>query len=60
MDELKPCPFCGSTNVSLVRFDNGRTFDGFVAQCEYCGVATEVNKNAVDAVNTWNKRVYEK
>jgi Lar family restriction alleviation protein len=40
MGELKPCPFCGETGVSVIE---GSTFRWRLAQCNHCGAqATDV------------------
>lgn len=46
-DELKPCPFCGSsaeTGVNLWRL-----------QCQYCGLATPQLTDAEEVINIWDK-----
>lgn len=32
--EIKPCPFCGKTDVTYVE---GETFRWMAVQCNYCG-----------------------
>jgi len=53
MEELKPCPFCGGTNV------DART-DGFGAGwyifCQDCGVMCGYALNTVEAIKAWNRR----
>lgn len=57
--ELKPCPFCGGTNLDIqsgdVRFNGGITWNHNMVRCKKCGgmVLLSVGKNAIDA---WNKR----
>ena len=58
MDKLKPCPFCGSTEID---FGIGTgTLRGFgYVQCENCGAEIrEVTKckNADTAIEAWNRR----
>jgi Lar family restriction alleviation protein len=67
MSELKPCPFCGGTNIET---EQGSTFRWEVAYCIDCDAhAGEVRKDtlnddvdvaeqqaALDAVAEWNRR----
>lgn len=55
MNELKPCPFCGSANVSLRK---GDVICGAV-HCDGCGadVAFDLNKEEED---TWRIATTEK
>ena len=39
-DTLKPCPFCGESNVSVI---DGSTFRWRLAQCNCCGASTGFN-----------------
>lgn len=59
MDELKPCPFCGSKNISIRLKD---PFDGYQGNltvhrvlCGNCGAQNE-RKGVLDAVEAWNRR----
>jgi hypothetical protein len=47
MSELKPCPFCGSSDVRCA---------GGIVSCYDCGVATEPDITTKAACDTWNKR----
>lgn len=65
MEKLKPCPFCGSTNVELRR---GMVFNGAV-HCRNCTadvvfdaarLVWEDDENWQDAVTKgWNRRAYQ-
>lgn len=63
-EELKPCPFCGATNIA---FYEGSTFRWMDVQCMECDARIECRKSdtakvAEDPVNTlrgievWNTR----
>ena len=55
---LKPCPFCGSTDVeSVYRFEKG---DHFIIACQECGARSSPCLTEHEAVKMWNKRVPEK
>ena len=58
--KLKPCPFCGSKDVTLYEHDD---FGGaFYVMCECCGatIGTTLDNMSCDEeeiVEMWNKRV---
>ena len=72
MDELKPCPFCGSANVHVVTRDvepqgdpwYGRKDETF-AECKDCGCTLfdrafhEGFCNKSNAIAAWNSRAPE-
>lgn len=45
--KLKPCPFCGSTNIIIGHF---------IVYCEDCRCQTEEGIPTEDAIEKWNKR----
>jgi len=47
--ELKPCPFCGSTDVELF-------VPQYCVTCNGCGVHTSVCETRGDAISEWNRR----
>ena len=49
--ELKPCPFCGSTNIVIVEDDRYP-----YALCNACCANTNVPPANKDAVEWWNRR----
>lgn len=55
--ELKPCPFCGSTQVGLgfemPKF--GETVRTFVS-CDVCRCRTDAFRRTSVAIDTWNAR----
>ena len=55
MDELKPCPFCGSKFIRIVDWDDE---DGKVywARCEKCYVSTQSCLRKRDVIELWNRR----
>ena len=64
MDELKPCPFCGSTNIV---FAEGSTFRWLAAGCGDCGAIGEETRvktlgerdeegDKKRAAEAWNRR----
>ena len=59
MDELKTCPFCGSSEVSCwvssSRFANWK--DSHYVKCYSCGAMTEAFPSMEEATEAWNKRV---
>lgn len=55
MAELKPCPFCGETQVSIrYAILNGETLVSCV--CDFCGVELPVRETIGKAVWDWNTR----
>ena len=60
MSELKPCPFCGSTNVDdsyqmgYRKNDHSKILYG--AGCNDCGCQTELFETTELAVKAWNAR----
>lgn len=67
-DELKPCPFCGSTNISfgeiLGKHVNEEEFrQSQCLDCGACGPETEHTQSAaVNEINdrkAWNRRAHD-
>lgn len=52
--KLEPCPFCGSTDVSL-HFDD-ITFSVYYVFCDNCYAEGGYRAHRVDAVKAWNNR----
>ena len=50
-DELKPCPFCGSSNFYSEKIE----FDARVG-CGNCGAKTRLYNTDEEAIEAWNKR----
>lgn len=53
--DLKPCPFCGSTNISAC-YDPHDPRD-FIVVCNSCLAQSSAAFSARKAINKWNKRV---
>ena len=65
MNELKPCPFCGSTDI-YATFEQGCIDDSAVIFCNTCKVSVKLEENDQEGVNeitkrkaveAWNRRV---
>lgn len=52
MEELKPCPFCGSKNIEVFGKDE------YWTRCTECGASGPEDYNATpeDAIRAWNQR----
>ncbi len=61
---LKPCPFCGSHNISVVYCYEKREKHSafteyknlFYVECDYCRVRTDSYSVRFDAVTAWETR----
>lgn len=64
LEDLRPCPFCGSTDITYTDWDSKIAFEGLDPQyeevmCNNCGANTFRNKRSDDAVSAkekWNRR----
>lgn len=71
MDKLKPCPFCGSNDIGLIkRFDENHVFrkgewkiqtqsDRYQIKCRNCPCGTYFAFFVEDAIEAWNRRVQD-
>lgn len=50
LGKLKPCPFCGSTDIAT----DGASFTQFM--CNRCGAATYDQDGHAEAIAAWNRR----
>ena len=53
--ELKPCPFCGSEDVTCDRLE-----DVYYVECWDCGAKIESYNGMEDAVAGWNARAIDR
>ena len=53
MDELKPCPFCGSDELIICE-STKREY--YFVNCYYCGAESGGCAKRKDALAEWNKR----
>lgn len=51
--DLLACPFCGSTDLSVV--SNG--YESMFVECNSCGTSGPVAPDEQQSVNAWNRRV---
>lgn len=51
--ELKPCPFCGSKNVSI----NGLSISWI--ECNECEMETKQYETREEAIKSWNTRYFD-
>ena len=60
LPELKPCPFCGSTDVHLIENDRGKSEVSIT--CKDCNVWVDHMFDAMtreQAIELWNRRMNE-
>lgn len=59
MDEikLKPCPFCGGTDINCDHIEPSWTDDYWEIGCPDCGTWNSCNKSKDEAIAAWNRRV---
>lgn len=52
--QIKPCPFCGGTDLYI---DGGAFLQDFEVRCMKCGGRVCYFNTRVDALAAWNRRV---
>ena len=57
MNALKPCPFCGSQEVGIIRLQHPRYAESYAVECIDCGVMTWPTITEKCAAKVWNRRV---
>lgn len=58
-NKLKPCPFCGETELIGVRFRRLLNMDFHCGYCLICGASGPVNVDKQKAKEAWNRRAVE-
>ena len=58
MDELKPCPFCGTSDRVHVRVQIGDTW--FHVECANCDSRTTASRDKAKSIAAWNRRALER
>ena len=56
MAKPKPCPFCGSTDLTYSEYWC-RDFTGFFVKCQNCDASTTAKETKRAAKKAWNTRV---
>ena len=59
MAELKPCPFCGSTNIDCSNYSGSYNKAWFV-QCDECCAMFPMFDTKEEAIEAWNTRTTQK
>ena len=59
MDELKPCPFCGSRSTLRRNYTIGANNPGYIVQCIMCGISTPQKMGEEMSSYYWNTRPIE-
>lgn len=58
---LKPCPFCGSTNIDwFASFSDPTTNENIInVECINCGAQGASRRGEKNAIAAWNRRGYD-
>ena len=58
VDELKNCPFCNGTNISLQKTTSDNSIHDYIYQvyCRMCWANVGWHDSQGDAIEAWNKR----
>ena len=56
MAELKPCPFCGSKLVLIIKSDNPYLYFPYSSLCDNCGASARPGRTKAGAIEEWNRR----
>ena len=62
VEGARPCPFCGKTEVKVIRKDETRMQECVIISCGNCGAqlyghGKEYELAVENAIKTWNRRV---
>lgn len=58
MEELKPCPFCGSDRVNVIEHKFHHLTNSFGVKCFNCKTESyQFFDSRKEAIEAWNKRV---
>ena len=56
-EKLKPCPFCGGSNVVVQKTPSGgKTKFSYSVVCEDCWIWTDMSDIEAKVINVWNRR----
>lgn len=55
MNELKPCPFCGSKDIEIFKY-----IINYFAQCNNCGMTSGKSTTKKSLILYWNTRLQNK
>ncbi len=53
---VKPCPFCGGTDLYI---DGGEYLQDFEVRCVKCGGHIAYFNTRAEAIDAWNRRVHD-
>ena len=66
MTELKPCPFCGGTKLTIKSCNEtteDNNFENYAVCCDFthggCGASSGYRPNRGEAIEAWNRRAGE-
>lgn len=55
--KLKPCPFCGETEMDLMEDTPEGCITEYFVSCSCCGAQVANEESMKDAIALWNRRV---
>lgn len=55
LEELKPCPFCGGTELEVMEIDEGFS----AVACDTCDAIGPMGQGDEEAKREWNQRAFE-
>lgn len=54
--KLKPCPFCGSEDISVIDWSTDDENPSYCGWCSLCNTEGPINESKDEAAEAWNKR----